>query len=145
MKINTRKFGTIEIDEDKIISMPDGLPGFPGFTQFVLLEDTTSKPFCWFQSVENPELALVVMSPFIFKPDYEIDVEPGDVSKRWNAVKPEDLVIYVVINVGEEAGVKKITANLIGPIIVNSKNNEAIQFVISDSGYSFQHDVLAAG
>lgn len=119
--------------------MPDGLPGFSGYHKFILLEDPNSKPFCWFQSVEDPSLSLVVMSPFIFKPDYEIDVTPQDIRKSWKAQKEEDLTVYVVINITEE---KKITANLIGPIIINTKTSEAVQLVISDSEYSHQHNVL---
>jgi flagellar assembly factor FliW len=142
LKINTRKFGPIEIDENKILSMPDGLPGFSGYHKFILLEDPNSKPFCWFQSVEDPALSLVVMSPFIFKPDYEIDVTPEDISKNWKAQKEEDLTVYVVINITGEKENKKITANLIGPIIINTKTSEAVQLVISDSKYSYQHNVL---
>lgn len=64
MKIQTRKFGEIDIDENLILTMPEGLPGFPGFDRFILIERTETKPFCWFQSVENPNLNLVIMSPF---------------------------------------------------------------------------------
>lgn len=142
MKIMTRKFGEIEIDEKKILFMPEGLPGFQGFERFVLLEDPKSAPFCWFQSIEEPNLALVIMSPFIFKPDYEIDLEEFMASREWKGIKTEDLLIYVVINILEEEKGKKITANLIGPIIINSKNNQAIQVIISDSPYSHQHNVL---
>ena len=68
MKINTRKFGRIEIEKTKILSMPEGLPGFPGFERFVLLEDPKTAPFCWFQSVQEPNLALIVMNPLLFMP-----------------------------------------------------------------------------
>lgn len=142
MKIVTRKFGEIEIDEQKTLVMPEGLPGFPGFERFVLLEDPKAAPFCWLQSAEDPNLALVIMSPFVFKPDYQIDLNGFIASRGWKGIKAEDLLIYVVINISEEAEDKKITANLMGPIIINSKNNEAIQIVIPESPYSHQHNVL---
>lgn len=142
MKINTRKFGEIEIDDKKILFMPEGLPGFPGFERFVLLEDPKSAPFCWFQSIDEPNLALVLMSPFIFKPDYKIDLEEFIASRGWEKIKTQDLLIYVVINISEEDKGKKITSNLIGPIIINSKNNQAVQVIISNSTYSHQHNVL---
>ena len=142
MKIKTRKFGKIEIDENKTLSMPEGLPGFSGFERFVLLEDPKSAPFCWFQSVEEPNLALVIMSPFLFKPDYEIDLKGFIASRGWGNVETKDLLVYVVINISKGEKVNRITANLIGPIIINLKNNEAIQVVISNSTYSHQHNVL---
>ena len=144
MKIMTRKFGEIEIDEKKILVMPEGLPGFPGFERFILLEDPKTSPFCWFQSMEEPNLALVIMSPFIFKPDYKIDLEGFIASRDWKETQTGDVLIYVVINISEGEKEKKITANLMGPIIINSKNNEAIQVIISDSTYSHQHNVLAS-
>ncbi len=142
MKIKTRKFGEIEIDENKTLSMPEGLPGFAGFERFVLLEDPKTAPFCWFQSLEEPNLALVLMSPFLFEPDYEIDLKGFIASRGWENVETKDLVVYVVINITKGEGVNKITANLIGPIIINLKNNEAIQVVISNSIYSHRHNVL---
>ena len=93
MKIKTRKFGEIEIDEKKILSMPKGLPGFPGFERFVLIEDPESAPFCWFQSLEEPNLALVIINPFLFKPDYEIDLKEFIISMGWKDVQIKDLLI----------------------------------------------------
>jgi len=124
--------------------MPKGLPGFPGFEQFVLLEDPKSAPFCWFQSLEEPNLALVIMSPFLFKPDYEIDLKGFITSMDWKDVETKDLLVYAVINISEGEKEKRITANLIGPLIINSKNNEVIQVAVSDSTYSHQHNVLSS-
>ena len=142
MKIKTRKFGEIEIDESKALVMPEGLPGFPGFERFILLEDPKTAPLRWFQSLEEPNLALVVTDPFFFKPDYEIDLNGFIASRGWKEIKPEDLAVYVVINISQESADNKITANLVGPIIINSKNNEAIQVIVSDSTYSHQHPVV---
>ncbi len=142
MKINTRKFGEIDINENKILEMPDGLPGFESYTRFALLEDPNSKPFCWFQSVEESDLALVVMDPFIFKPDYKPDLKSVIVLKNWEKVTEKDLAVFVVINISQTTEDKKITANLIGPIVVNMKQNEAVQVVFQDSTYSHKHNIL---
>ena len=142
MKINTRKFGEIDIDEKKILTMPDGLPGFPGFERFVLIEDPKTAPLCWFQSIETPDLSLVVMNPDLFKPDYKFDLKPVIDSRSWKNVQPEKLLKFVVINIQENQGKKSITANLMGPLVINLKNNEVVQVAIWDSDYSHQHDVL---
>ena len=142
MKIQTRKFGEIEIDENKILRMPEGLPGFTGFERFVLIEDPKTAPFCWLQSSEEPNLALAIMNPLIFKSDYEIDLKGFISARGWEGVETKDLLVYVVINISEGEKEKKITANLSGPVIINLKNNEAIQVVLANSSYSHQHIVL---
>lgn len=143
MKIHTRKFGTIEIDPKKVLTMPEGLPGFPGFNRFVLIEDAKSAPFCWFQSVEEANLALVLINPFLFKPDYCLELDDLIRKRQWSGVEQKRLVIYVVVNISGEKTEKRITANLMGPIVINPDNNEAIQVILSDASYSHQHNVLA--
>ncbi|WP_300456291.1 flagellar assembly protein FliW [Desulfobacula sp.] len=143
MKIETRKFGKIEIDETKIITMPEGLPGFAGFDRFVLLEDEKIAPFSWFQSITEPDLALVIMNPLLFKPDYKVNgLNEFSVTRGWKDTQVSDFLIYVVVNISNGKEEQKITANLMGPLIINSKNNEAVQVVMSDSSYSHQHNVL---
>lgn len=142
MKIQTRKFGEILIDDEKVITMPEGLPGFPGFEKFVLLEDPKTAPFCWFQSTEEPNLALVLMDPILFKPDYQLGLEKFISDRKWKGIKKEDLAIYVVINISGEESNKKITANLVGPLVINPKAKEAVQVVITDSSYSYQYDIM---
>ncbi len=144
MKIHTRKFGEIDIDDRKILTMPEGLPGFPGFERFALLEDPKTAPFCWYQSIETPDLSLVVMNPFLFMPDYHLDLEPVIAARGWGTIAPENLMIFVVINIKEQEQKKSITANLMGPLVINLENREAIQVAICDSDYSHQHDVLNA-
>lgn len=142
LKIQTRKFGELEIDDTKILDMPDGLPGFDGYKRFVLLEDTKARPFCWFQSVDASDLALVVMDPYIFKPDYKLDLIGIMALKDWQNVSEKELSVFVVINVFETRKGKKITANLLGPLVINTKKNEVVQVVFQDSEYSHQYLVL---
>lgn len=142
MKIPTRKFGEIEIDEKKILTMPDGLPGFEGFERFVLLEDQKTSPFCWFQCVDEPNLCIIIINPFLFKPDYAIDTREFIENRGWQDVVPEELLVYVVVNVSSREEGTKITANLMGPLLINPKINEAVQVVISDTTYSHQYNVL---
>ena len=133
----------MDIDETKILTMPEGLPGFLGFKRFILIENPDTKPFCWFQSIENSNLALVVINPFLFKPDYHLDLKNLIRVRNWTGVEEKDLLIYVVINISNNSSKeKKITANLIGPIVINPFNNETIQLVLSDSIYSHNYNIL---
>ena len=142
MKVITRKFGEIEIEEKKILSMPHGLPGFPGLTCFILLEDAATAPFCWFQSVEDPNIAITIVNPLLFKPDYKPDLKVVIAGNNWKGIQEEELLKYVVINILEEKSGKKVTANLMGPLVINPENNEVVQVVLSDSSYSLQYNLL---
>ncbi|MBF0200963.1 MAG: flagellar assembly protein FliW [Desulfamplus sp.] len=142
MKIKTRKFGEIQIEEEQILTMPEGLPGFPGFEKFVVVELKDTAPFCWFQSVEEPNLNLVMISPFYFMPDYDPELDIIMEIRNWHDTKKEAFEVYVVVNIMGEGDTKQITANLMGPIVINREKKEAVQFVFSNSVYSHRHDVL---
>ena len=122
--------------------MPGGLAGFQGFDKFVLIEDPKTIPFRWFQSVQEPNLSIVIMDPIIFKPDYSIGLDKIIKDLDWVDSTHEEIAIYVVVNILGEGDNKKITANLLGPIVINSKNNTAVQVVLSDTTYSCQHNIL---
>lgn len=142
MKIKTRRFGEIDIDEKKIISMPSGgMLGFPTHKRYVLLDREETRPFCWYQSVEDPDLAMVMINPLVFKPDYAVDLEPAMTEMDWKENEKAHLVIYTVVNISDDEP-PHITANLIGPVVINTHTCEAMQMVISDSPYSHQTNVL---
>ena len=122
--------------------MPEGLPGFPGFERFIVLNRPETAPFRWFQSVDGPNLNLVIMNPYDFMPDYDPELETIASMRGWQGTPEASLEVFVVVNIFEEGERKKITANLMGPIVINRMRGEAIQFVFSNSGYSHQHDVL---
>lgn len=142
MKIKTTRFGTITIEEEKIISMPFSMLGFPDVKHFVVLQHKEYSPFFWYQSVDDPMLAFVIMSPFLFKPDYNVDVENVLKEMSWNEKeKQNNLELYVVVNIPK--GVPdKMTANLIGPILINNKIHQAVQMVISDSPYTHKFPLV---
>ena len=141
MRIGTRVFGEIDLEEEKIIQMPLGLPGFPGKNRFVLLERVETRPFCWYQSVDDPNLALVVMNPRLFLPEYEVDLKAVCEAMAWEGDAPEEMAVYVVLTINDE-GPHRVTANLIGPIIINTEKHEAVQRVMTDSPYSHQYPIM---
>ena len=142
MKIKTTRFGTITIEEEKIITMPFGMLGFPDVKRYVILQHKENSPFFWYQSVDDPALAFVIMSPFLFKPDYDVDVEKVLKEMSWNEEEKQDnLELYVVVNIPKGAP-EKMTANFIGPILINNKIHQAVQMVISDSPYTHKFPLL---
>ena len=74
MNIDTTRFGAIEIAEESIVRMPEGMLGFKSATRFVLLEDRPDTAFKWLQAVDDPALAFIVVNPMEFFPYYEIEL-----------------------------------------------------------------------
>jgi len=144
MKILTRKFGEVEVDEDKILTVHGGLLGFEGLEKYILLSEPKTAPLCWLQSIEEPNLSLVVVDPYLFEPDYAVNLDELIHSQNWKDTDAHNLIPYVVVNLSEETPEKQITTNLLGPIIINPRNNEMAQMIISDANYVHDHIVLAA-
>jgi len=141
LKLETRDFGPVEIDQQKTIMMPSGMPGFPGMQRFVILEREESRPFLWYQCVDDPGLAFVIINPLLFKPDYSLDLTPAMKDMSWEESQEENLAIYAIVNASEGVP-EKITANLIGPLVINTGKNEAVQMVISGSPYSHKQPIF---
>ena len=137
MIIDNTRFGTIEIKEEKIITMKRGIPGFQGRKRFVILNREESHPFLWYQSIDDPALAFVILNPYLLKQDYTVTVDLAHTidEMSWKADDEDHLATFVLVNAS--SGVpEKMTANLMAPLIVNTKRFEAVQIIMQDSGYS---------
>lgn len=140
MLINSEQFGQVEVPESEIIIFPQGLYGFEDLTKFVLLGKTgESNPFMWLHAVDDPKVCFVVIDPFVFKEDYAPAV--GDeVMEIIETENYEDIRFLSIVVVPED--VKRMTANLKSPIVINSVKNIAVQAILNDEKYGFKHYVL---
>jgi flagellar assembly factor FliW len=136
MKVNTKYLGEVEISEDNIIDFETGIPSFLDEKKFVLLPFDESTPFYILQSVTTPELGFVVVSPFQFFPDYQVKLSDATI-EALNIEKEDDVSIYTILTVQEPF--TKTTANLQGPVVINSKNNKAKQISMTDQNYTTKH------
>ena len=145
MKIATTKFGEIDIREDSIIHMPRGMLGFPDNKAFVLFQHKPDSPFFWYQAIDDPDVSFVITNPFLFKPDYVVETAHILQDMSWDADPAEsDLQVYVVVNI-PRGSPESMSANLIGPILINVKAREAVQMILSDSIYSHRFPLMQQG
>lgn len=135
MNINTTRFGTVTIPDEKIFYMPFGMLGFPDNKKFVIIQHKQDSVFYWYQSADDPDLAFVITSPFVFMPDYDVDIADLLIRASWDkACDKRALEFYVVVNIPKGLP-EKMTANFIGPVIVNTLNNQAVQHVMNNTSY----------
>jgi flagellar assembly factor FliW len=130
MKASTSRFGTIEFREDVLLTFPSGIIGFPDSTRYVILDHDRDVPFKWLQSVDEPEVAFVVMDPVLFKPDYRVEIPAEDIPEL-TARDESDLAMFVILTI-PSSDPKSLTANLRAPVIVNRNTRAAKQVILTD-------------
>ena len=146
MKINTKIFGEIEIADDRIISFPSGIIGFPELTEFALLhdEDSGSGAMHWMQSLQEPAFAMPVINPLLVMPDYNPVVE-DELIKPIGELLPEEILVMVTVTVPSD--LTKMSVNLKAPIIINAVEKKACQVIVEGEQYPVKfpvYDILNA-
>ncbi|MEW5819419.1 MAG: flagellar assembly protein FliW [Cyanobacteriota bacterium] len=138
--IETTRFGTIEVEEDRIFKFVQPLLGFEHLNDFVLIDHAPDSPFKWLQAVVEPQTAFIVTNPVSFGIEYEFTVPEEDV-QRLDLQNAEDALVLTIVYIPQGAP-DLMTANLAGPIIINTRNRKGMQLVLSDSRFSTKHRLL---
>ena len=147
MKIKTKVFGEVTIDDDKVIHFPAGIIGFPDMTEFALIhdEDKGTGSIHWLQSLQEPAFAMPVMDPLIVKPDYNPEIE-DELLSQIGKLDPEEILVLVTVTVPSD--LTKMSVNLRGPIIINAAEKKACQVIVEGEAYAVKYpiyDILNAG
>ena len=133
MKINTVRFGEIDIDESRIFNFSLPIIGFKELTKFVILDFNKDNFFKWLQSVEDPALAFPIVSVFSMNLDYSIDL-PDNVVEILKIKSVESLLVMNIASIPQD-NPQGTTINLLAPIIFNLDESLAGQVILSGSGY----------
>jgi flagellar assembly factor FliW len=139
IKVNTTRFGVLEVEEDAIIKMHRGLLGFESITEYVLIQHRPDTSFRWMQSITESELAFVVVDPGAFFDEYDFDLSDAE-AQRLELQNEEDALVLVVVTIGKNG--QETTANLAAPIVINSRNLTAMQVVIQESKYEVREPLI---
>ena len=123
----TSRFGTVSISASDLLHFPQGLVGYEDQQQWVLLADSGNSAVGWLQSTADSELALAVISPRRFVPDYRFHVSQLELE----SIQLEDLdraFVLVVVAKTDDA----LSANLKAPLIVNLDRRLGCQIIVAD-------------
>ncbi len=146
MEFETKHFGVVEYGEESVFDFPAGLPGFEDEHRFIAIEQPSTKPILFLQSLRTPDLCFITLPVLVVDPGYEPAISPDDLrllelpEHRQPRLSSEVLCL-AIISVSEG---KPPTANLLAPVVINLKTRRAVQAIQSESGYSHRH-VLFAG
>lgn len=147
MKVDTRVFGTIDIEDDKIIHFQGGIIGFPHMTEFALIHDAEEESTCaikWLQSIQEPQFAMPVMDPLAVAPDYNPAVE-DELLKPIAIADPESVLVLVTLTIPKD--IHDMSVNLQAPFVINADEKKACQIIVDTDKYPIRfpiYDILDA-
>lgn len=132
MKADTRLFGEIDIKDDKIIRLKEGIIGFPDLQNFTLIHDEEKEgkgSIKWLQSMDDPAFALPVINPLDIKPDYQLTVNEEGLEPL-GTMTEENTFILVTITVPQN--IEEMSVNLKAPFIINADNLQGAQMIVEN-------------
>jgi len=137
MEIQSSRFGRLVVDDDRLMTFPNGLLGFPDQARFALVQIGPENYFFWLQAVDDPNLAFVVTDPNIFFKEYDVPLRE-ETQRDLRVEDPKSLQVFVICNkIGDW-----LTGNLLGPILVNSQNRLAQQVVLTEKKWTTRQPLL---
>ena len=118
------------VTEDNVVVFKKGLPGFPNDTRFVIIQNPSIRPFAWLQSLDTPDLAFVITSPFAFFPDYRPDVPDHELTALGSPPHEQVLILSIVRVINSLP--TELHMNLKAPLVANLLTLSASQVILTN-------------
>jgi flagellar assembly factor FliW len=135
------KFGQVSIDRSSVLTFPHGLPGFERSREFGLVEVEEESPFLRLLSLEEPRLGFVLVDPTVVWPEYDPAITEDDMGGL-EVTELSQVAIYCVVTLSDAPD--QVTANLKGPICINTEKLLAKQLILVADRYHTKHALLTA-
>lgn len=133
MKAKTNYFGTIDIEDEKVIRLEKGMIGFPDLKNFALIFDEEkgleNSKIMWLQSLDDGDFAFPVMMPYIVKEDYNPTIN-NEILAPLGELKDENTYVLVTVTVPKNP--TEFSVNLKAPIVINTDNMKGTQVITED-------------
>lgn len=142
MLVNTRIFGEIAIEDEKILTFEQGLFGFEEYSKYAVVYDTekqTQNGIMWLQSIENGNLAFPVMNPLLVEGGFNPVIEDEWLAPIGEFQSQEDIYVLAILTV--PADITRMSVNLKAPLIINSITRKGCQLVVNNEEYKVTHEI----
>lgn len=131
MKVETGRFGVLDVRKEDIICFNEGLLGFEHLSKFFIVDLGDNTLILWIQSIDDPKVAFPILEPKMFSPSYSIKLLPAELASL-DLERLSDASVYSILTIPPKA-VTQMTANLKAPIVINNKTKMARQIVLQDN------------
>ena len=138
MDVMTKAKGLVDVSQERLLTIPEGLFGFEDYKNFALV-DSDYEPFIWLQSTDEPNLAFLIVDPFLICSSYETDIDDDSLTKI-GIKNPEDIIIMTIVTVPADGSA--ITANFQGPLVINKNNRQCMQVILNDNRWSTKVNII---
>jgi flagellar assembly factor FliW len=129
MKNATKKLTAVDI-RDKVISFPNGLPGFPASREFVMAQKPDERPFAWLRSLNDPELSFAVVDAYAWMKDFTLEVDDSELLEM-GSLDPKDYAVYFILRIQKQGNDTTLKAKPTAPVLVNTRNRRAKQVIVA--------------
>jgi flagellar assembly factor FliW len=140
MKIETSRFGMLDVSDETLLMFPSGLVGFPACRRFVVLDTEEDSDYQWLQSIDEPSLAFVIMDVHLLQADFRVDV-PDEGLTELDMAQTDTIVMMAVVTIPSDKP-DKATANLRAPLVVNLRTRKGKQMILHES-IPLRHPLLS--
>ena len=124
------------------LSFVHPMPGFPGMRRYALVrlddvagetpaEQAVDASLYELRSLERPEIRFLTAVPTAFFPDYQVELDDSSCDDL-GLVDAQDAVILVILTM---SGDHEMAANLLAPVVINSRTRIADQLILSGSDW----------
>ncbi len=135
------EFDQLSIEENNPITIRGGILGFEELSRYTIVADEPDAPLYWLQSLDDPELAFIVVDPFLIKADYDPRFNPADLAALEIDDIREDAILLAIITLKEDY--LQSTANLMAPVVINKKTLIAKQIILDDRSQPIRYNIIS--
>lgn len=138
MRVKTARFGVLEVDHERLLSFPQGMVGFPHLQRYFFVPVPENNVFAWLQAFDDPDIAFLMVDPFVFFPDYDVHLSVAD--RNYLQINhPGEVTLLTVVTIPPRDGVRGMTTNLLAPVVINNVKALGRQVILDGSGYCTKH------
>jgi flagellar assembly factor FliW len=144
IRLEVLRFGhreTIEVGAEEVVTFPQGLVGMEALRRFAVLDDARLAPCRWLQSLDDLDLAFVVVDPHLIMADYLAGIS-GDEALQLELEDVDDADLLAIVTVRPDPAAS--TVNLLAPLVINRRRRLGKQVILNESGYALRHPLAAA-
>jgi flagellar assembly factor FliW len=134
VRVDTTRFGVLEVSEEEVFTFPQGIPGFENSKEYILLpaSEEEKSPFFFLQSVAEKELSLFLLDPFQMFGDYDVEID-NKVIEALHIKSENDVLLFTTVTVNST--LNDSTTNMKAPIVLNVKEKLGAQIILEKNDY----------
>lgn len=140
MKIQTSRFGEVEVDENLCFQAVSPILGYDEEKEFLIIEHKANSKFKWLQSTKTPDLAFVITMPGLFGIDYTFEL-PDKEQEELGIETADDILVFNICVIPHE-NPRAANVNLAAPLVLNISNHKFSQVILPGTNFTVNHPLF---